>query len=172
MTSNDRDIPARDALPEALRFGLRELRRDTPPARDLWPGVSARIAAQPLPLARQRPQPRRRLRRAVWLATAASVALAVAIGWQFHPAHAPSSAPSRDTMLVRQADAMTLEYDAALRELEAVTPIARSQDALKQLDRSAAEVRAALALDPDAIFLLERLRHVYARRLSLSQRLA
>ena len=41
-----------------------------------------------------------------------------------------------------------------------------------ELDRSAAEVRAALRQDPDARFLFNRLQSVYARRLDLSRRLA
>jgi hypothetical protein len=41
-----------------------------------------------------------------------------------------------------------------------------------KLDRSAAQIRGALAKDPDARFLLERLRHTYAMRLALTQRAA
>ena len=44
--------------------------------------------------------------------------------------------------------------------------------ALRQLDRSAAEVRSALAQNPDARFLLDRLQKLYAQRLALTQRLA
>lgn len=30
-------------LPDALRWQLRALRRDQPPARDLWAGIAARL---------------------------------------------------------------------------------------------------------------------------------
>ena len=43
--------------------------------------------------------------------------------------------------------------------------------ALRELDRSAATIRAALTRDPDARFLLDRLQDTYRRRLSLTQRL-
>jgi len=179
MMHDDHDPTVSEALPDALRFRLRELRRDVPPARDLWPALSARLAAAQAHapaqhiVAASRHRRRRGLRGVTWLATAASVALAVGIGWQLRPTAVPtpSSDTNRDAMLVRQADAMTREYDAALRELEAAAPATRQAGVLRQLDRSANEVRAALARDPDAAFLLERLQRVYAQRLSLTRRL-
>ena len=73
-----------------------------------------------------------------------------------------------------EARAMTREYDAALREVEASAPeaTATQQPALHELDRSAAQIRTALARDPDARFLLERLRRTYSLRLALTQRAA
>lgn len=43
---------------------------------------------------------------------------------------------------------------------------------LRELDRGADQVRAALRKDPDARYLLQRLQSLYARRLDLAQRLA
>ena len=43
MTSHD-PTPLSD---DALRWQLRALRQDTPPARDLWPDLAARLAATP-----------------------------------------------------------------------------------------------------------------------------
>lgn len=180
-TPHDHDDPvAPEPLPDALRLRLRGLRREVPPTRDLWPGLSARLAAHPQPVAaaatpplRTTPHRRRRgLRHVAWIATAASVAFAIGIGWQLRPAAVPSPTDASRPMLVQQADAMTREYDAALREFETAAPGARHAGALRQLDRSAAEVRAALARDPDAAFLLEQLQRVYAQRLSLTRRLA
>jgi hypothetical protein len=73
-----------------------------------------------------------------------------------------------------EARAMTREYNAALREVEASAPEASAtqQPALHELDRSAAQIRTALARDPDARFLLERLRRTYSLRLALTQRAA
>lgn len=156
-----------DALDGRLRFALRELRRDDPPATDLWPGIAARIAHAPQH-APQRPgavaTPRRRM---VPWALAASMALAVGIAWQLRP---PAAAPDPASSPVSQeAAALTREYEAALSELDHAGP---SDDAaLRELDRSAATIRAALARDPDARFLLDRLQHTYRRRLSLTQRL-
>jgi hypothetical protein len=43
---------------------------------------------------------------------------------------------------------------------------------LRELDRSARQIRTALARDPEARFLLERLRRTYSLRLELTQRAA
>jgi len=87
---HDNDAP----LPEELRHSLPALRRDSAPGRDLWPGISARIAgdgqqgeavASPFALpgvtSPSRAQRGRRSRRLLALATAASLAAAAAIGW-------------------------------------------------------------------------------------------
>lgn len=185
---HDNDSSAPEPLPDGLRLRLRGLRRDVPPARDLWPDISARLAAHPqataadpahaaTPLRAAPHRHRRGLRRFGWLAAAASIALAIGIGWQLRPQAVDAPVAGRDAMLVRQADAMTREYDAAVRELETAKRTVHEAaavgetGALQQLDRSAAEVRAALARDPDALFLLEQLRRVYTQRLSLTRRL-
>lgn len=123
------------------------------------------------PPAGRRCPKRRGLHRLGWLAAAASITLAIGIGWQLRPQAVDAPAIGRDAMLIHQADAMTCEYAAAVRELETVKPAVRETGALQQLDRSAIEVRAALARDPDAIFLLEQLRRVDNHRLSLTRRL-
>lgn len=161
-------------LDASLRLQLRGLRHDREPARDLWPGIAARIAAAPAA------SPRRHgaSRYAPW-ALAASLVLSVGVAWRMQPPPAPapgtpvSSTPGSLSM-DREADAMTREYHAALHELQASTPdrsAARpEQPALRQLDQSARQIRTALARDPDARFLLERLRRTYSLRLELTQR--
>jgi hypothetical protein len=76
--------------------------------------------------------------------------------------------------LDRQADAMTREYQAALREIEATTPGRTDAHpeaaALRELDHSAKQIRTALERDPDARFLLDRLRKTYTQRLAITQR--
>ncbi len=190
MTTHDHNAMPQDpdGLPDALRWQLRGLRREAMPERDLWAGISARIAAEPVAAqtapahAVALPSPRRNLG---WLAMAASVALAVGLVWQLRPAGteavsqyesfasaAPHADPTTAILISREASAMTWEYKAALREIDAHNrPIANAA-ALRQLDRSAAEVRSALAQNPDARFLLERLKKLYAQRLALTQRLA
>jgi hypothetical protein len=155
------DRPIDDAR---LRWALRGLRRDALPEHDLWPQIAARIAGEP---ARQSPKRRIDTRFVGW-AMAASLLLAVALVWQLRPA---PQAPGDDTLIAREARAMTSDYSGALQELTASAPVATSGDpALDELDRSAAQIRHALARDPDARFLLDRLRHTYALRLALTQR--
>ncbi|HEU4991022.1 MAG TPA: hypothetical protein VFT52_00800 [Luteimonas sp.] len=174
--SHDRDAP----LDASLRLQLRGLRRDIDPAGDLWPGIAARLAAAPQ-AARQPAAPRRghgASRFAPW-ALAASLVLVVGVAWKMQP---PSLAPAASTagqdetglMLNRQADAMTREYQAALHELEAAAPgrteAHPEQPVLRELDHSARQIRTALERDPDARFLLDRLRKTYTLRLELTQR--
>jgi hypothetical protein len=174
---NDRDDVPLDA---SLRLQLRGLRRDVEPAADLWPGIAARIAAVPRS-AQPAPSARRghgAARLAPW-ALAASLVLAVGVAWKMQP---PSIAPAVAAttqaagapMLDRQADAMTREYQAALHEIEAATPGRTAAHpeaaALRELDHSAKQIRTALERDPDARFLLDRLRKTYTQRLAITQR--
>ncbi len=159
-----------DGLSDRLRWSLRGLRREALPERELWPAISARIATQPrVPAGRHR-RGHGAWRRLAPLATAASLILAAGLAWQLRPASAPE--PASDPLaglLGREADAITREYQAALSELDTIADA--DAPGLRELDRSAAQIRTALARDPDARFLLERLQHTYARRLALTQRL-
>ena len=177
---DDHEAGRNDApLDASLRLQLRGLRRDVDPSADLWPGIAARIAAAPRS-AQRSPSMRRGpggSRLAPW-ALAASLVLVVGVAWKLQP---PSLAPSAAVaasaglpMLDRQADAMTREYQAALHEIEAATP-GRTQAhpeaaALRELDHSAKQIRTALERDPDARFLLDRLRKTYTQRLAITQR--
>ena len=161
-----------------MRMALRGLRRDIEPGRDLWPGIAARLQSLP----QQRTQ-RRQKSRPAWLwpvALAASVVMAVGVAWQIKPLEpatdvvpriAQSSTPAGAATLVqREADSMTLHYDAALRELALRAPPAGWQPGLDALDLSAIEIRSAMQQDPNSRLLLERLRATYTRRLVLARR--
>src|SRR5690606_34416963 len=67
-----------------LRLQLRGLRRDIPPATDLWPGIAARIATPPAASRRPRTQ-----RYAPW-ALAASLVLALGVAWKMQPRPVPA----------------------------------------------------------------------------------
>ena len=142
-----------------LGWRLRQLPRGIEPPRDLWPGIHARLG-------RRAPRGRRWM---AGLALAASLVLAIGLG-----VVRESPGPSRDgrgaSALPREADAMRLEYEAALARFEGVPMPEALAPALATLDDSAVDIRQALAADPDAVFLLEQLRRTYARRLSLTQR--
>lgn len=178
MNTHDNDIDTGND--ERLLWQLRALRREQLPANDLWPGIAARLAQKPASAAGGNVVPlrRRRIARLAPWALAASLALAVGVAWQQRPEaivpqpsaitvmRAPGQAP-----IHREAEAMTREYAAALRELQAAgRPAGEVGNTLRQLDRSAKQIRTALQRDPDARFLLERLRHTYEKRLELTQR--
>jgi hypothetical protein len=175
---NNNKFEADGALPDALRWELRALRQDVAPERDLWPSIAQRLATTP----QVAPAPvvaRRTWRGIAPLATAASLALALGIAWQLRPIEAPVTSPAANDphaqLITREAFAMTLEYQAALREVNADRPATRPaaiSSEIKLLDQSAAQIRTALTRDPSARFLLDRLQHTYTRRLELTQRLA
>lgn len=153
----------------ALRMALQSLRRDIEPGHDLWPGIAAKLSPQPVAA---RP-PRR-----TWpFAIAASMLLA--LGWARQGAPdlarplvvaAPASTPAAGAPVASEAEALTLHYQAALRELDARAAPASWQPGLDALDHGAQQVLAALRQSPQSPQLLERLRQIYARRLALSRR--
>ena len=164
--------PGHDGGDAALRLALRGLRQDRDPGRDLWPGIEARIHALP-----QASVPVSPTKRGAWpLAMAASMLLSAGVAWQMRPAEAPAAAQATAyqavaaTLVQREATTLTVQYQAALRELEFQPAPANWQPGLDALDRSAAEIRSALQQNPDSRLLLERLRETYTRRLALSRR--
>ncbi|WP_132999498.1 hypothetical protein [Luteimonas arsenica] len=188
-----------DPLPPPLAANLRKLRADVAPGRDLWPGIAAKLpprAPGEAPLADAGPahaaapatavrRGRHRFRRRnLGYAAAATIVLATAIGWQLLPVQAPpapvddpaatlAAATDFDTPLLHAADALAREYQGALREVQAANGATAATDGLDaELDRRAAEVRAALARDPDALHLFHRLQRIYAHRLALNLRQA
>jgi negative regulator of sigma E activity len=149
---------------DSLRWRLRGLRQDTPPHRDLWPGIAERIAVTP-----QLQEPSRSLhvrQLAPW-AVAASVLLAVGLVWQKQ-----ALPETKESLFQREAIALTREYQGALAQFSSTEAPPEFAPALDALDRSAAQIRSAIDTDPNARFLLDQLRRTYARRLALSQRAA
>jgi hypothetical protein len=157
-----------------LRRQLRALDRERSPEQDLWPTIATRIAALP---ARRAPVPQ-------WSRWAVAALLLVAVGaalrWM-----APQPSPTADeaavaiapeppstvtvrSPLLREADALNLQYRAALAEFAAPLP-RELQPAATTLNASAAELRAALSEHPDNPYLLNQLRRTYDLRLRLNQ---
>lgn len=172
MNTEHREPASDGELPDALRWQLRALRRDQPPANDLWPGIAARLQPQVAAPVRA-PRPR-------WLApfaVAATLVLAIGFTGVWRGDQAANDAPQArsESLLQREAAGMTLQYQAAMQEMQRVAPAPNAtalQPAFEELDRNAALILDALAHDPDSRLLLEQLRRTYARRLALAQRVA
>jgi len=146
-----------------------ELARDIPPPRDLWPAISAAIAAGE-PVATARP------RRAAWLpavglaAGVALVAIGVLIGRNITPQTTPNVATNtqpaqnpevipaalRDAEYRKQRDQLLVEVQT---RLQAMPEAEREKVAasLKTLQRSIQEIEAALGRDPANALLQELL---------------
>lgn len=142
-----------------LRWQLRQLPREIDPPRDLWPGIADRL---------QRPAAPRRRPWFAAFAVAASLCVAAGLAWQLRQPATP--APGfRAELVQREAEALTREYQAALDQFQGAPMPEPLAPALATLDRSAADIREAIASDPEAVFLLDQLRRTYSRRLSLTQ---
>lgn len=158
-----------------LRRSLRALERERAPSRDLWPAIARRIAAAEAQAAGHAVAARR-APRWPWLALAASVLLAVLVALPQMPQRpelpgdplAGSALPQARSLQL-QADALTLEYVAALDQLGGRHLPPALAPALTELDSSATQIRAALRQDPQAHFLLDQLRRTYDQRLRLTQ---
>jgi hypothetical protein len=161
-----------------LRRHLRNLPHEREPGRELWSGIEARIATT---------SPARRTRAARrWfgLALAAAASLTLAIATLLRPELLPlpggngassgvagvSNDRPAPSALRFEADAMTIEYRTALDGFTAAPLSPALQAAATELDASAAQLREALRAQPDATYLLDRLRHTYDQRLKLTQR--
>jgi hypothetical protein len=164
-TPND---PGHDEL-DLLRR-LRQLPRERDPQRDLWTGIEARLAPATRPAAR----PARWLGLALAAGIAALAVLATRAGMDAPAPSAPLAAAPADAPpappLPREADALTLEYRLALETFESAPLPPALQAAAVELDASAEQLRLALREQPQAPYLLDRLRQTYDQRLKLTQR--
>ena len=145
-----------------LRWQLRQLPREIEPAHDLWPGIAAGI---------EKRRARKPWRWTFALAMAASLVLAIGVWMRLAPLHREAAPADLTAEVVRkEAHSMTRQYQAALRELSAAPVPADLKPSLHTLDQSAAQIRQAIAADPDSVFLLHQLQKTYSRRLALTQR--
>jgi negative regulator of sigma E activity len=160
---------------------------DRPPARDLWPGIAARLGepVKVVPLA-----PRRRLAFSIpQLAAAAVVLMAVSAGsvllvtdGRRTPAPVAAAAPAGTLPQVAGlASAEGVQsYDAAIRELQAALDARRSlldtatvravQQSLAVIDAAIRQAEAALAQDPNSMYLNSHLERALGRKLEVLRR--
>ena len=159
-----------------LRWKLRQLPRERELSRDLWPAIAAAIGAPGSRFVNQ-PQPAAShgLR---WTSAIAAALVLASVGWSLLPRpgllHSvlPSRRNSEHVLVLQEADAIRNRYQAELSQFRGSPVPEDFASALRELDVSAENIRTALDRQPDAVFLLGQLRHTYARRLELTQRLA
>lgn len=154
-----------------LLAGIGELRRDIPPPRDLWPGISAAIGASPT---------RRRIGAAVRPAWALAAAVAcVAVGVWIGRASAPGAAritttepsPSSAELAWRVRYAPGARFERTREQLlgevgarlAGLPPKARAevQASLETVRRARATIEQALGRDPGNALLQEMLVNSY-----------
>ena len=164
-----------NSFPDSLRWQLRALRQDQAPTTDLWPGIAERL--QP-----REARPRRQSRWVGGLALAASLLLVVGTAVWLKPAPVGTTAPVattpgrpagpalRDGLMLTEAEHMSREYQAAVRELDTQPLPAALAPTLDELDRNAGIILDALRQDPTSPRLLKQLRRTYERRIELMRR--
>jgi hypothetical protein len=155
---------------------LKALPHAIEPDRDLFPGIAARLEP------RAAAQPRRR-GLFPFAAAAGFTAVAIAAGWlalQRGPgADVPMAAnvAASTPVMLREARALRAEFDAALvaGTADQWTQVREQADprfvaAWTELDAAEAELSEALEQDPNARFLLNRLKQVQEQRLHLTRK--
>jgi len=160
---------------------------DRPPERDLWPGFAARLAgdADVVPL---EPRRRRFAFSIPQLAAAALVLMSVSAGAALLATHAAgpavftTAAPSatvRSVAGLASAEGVA-SYDVAIRDLETTLAARRStldtatvravQQSLTIIDAAIRQAEAALAQDPNSMYLNSHLEHALGRKLEVLRR--
>ncbi|MCK7592136.1 hypothetical protein [Pseudomarimonas salicorniae] len=142
-----------------LRQSLRALRTERQPPHDLWQQIAPRLPVR---------------RRAPWLPLAMAASLLVALPALLvlmRPV-APAGPARFASEVVREADAMSVQYRAALAEVGHLPLPDALRGAADQLERQAEQLHIALESHPQSVELLHQLRRTYDHRLRLSQRVA
>ncbi|MGH8123687.1 MAG: hypothetical protein ACREPT_13050 [Rudaea sp.] len=141
------------------RDRMRKLNTPEPPARELWPQISARIAQQP------RVAPRRDRRRA-FAAIAATVALASGAGLLAYRIDR-SAAPAVSVPVAATPPTITSEPPPRTALDWAVPSDPKLAAVAETLDKASADLQAALEARPDAVFLVSMINRTNAQRMRL-----
>ena len=195
-TSEDRPRPVDDEGSEDAHEwadAIRELSREIEPARDLWPGIEARIrerqATRPPTRRADPPSTPRRVRWTWGLGLAAAAGLAgIGIGSLLiqspggnggPPAgpevSAPSASMTSPVAAQERISAVEEAYEPALSELRLLaesadlSPETRQvlNESLETIDAAIREAQEAVEADPLAPRAVESLRHIYERKIDL-----
>ena len=152
---------------------LKTLPQTIEPDRDLWQGIDARLDV------RSAMQPRHTRSLFPFAAAAGFVALAITTGWMVlmrAPVQTQSAAATQSLPLIEEARALHTEFSAALvagtgNQFASLREQAdpRFVAAWIELDAAESELNAALQTQPDARFILNRLKQVQHKRLQITQ---
>lgn len=177
----------------ALRDEAGALPRELVPARDLWPGIAARLqelAVVPFPAPSASPFPARRSpSRPLALAAAAAVLMALSslLTLQAVRRESVPGRPGAGALVLRTAAGEPVaevdrEYERAATELVAAlnerrdvlapATLAAVNHGLAQIDEALAEIRGALARDPGSRELTRLLTTTHKRRVEMLRRVA
>jgi hypothetical protein len=156
------------------RNEMRKLGGAVEPARDLWPSIAARVAAEPADVSAAFS----RRRQMVWLAVAATVLIAVgstltAYRWQraATPLPVPANATAAAAPTAAATAAVAESSERPSTALDWAVPADPQLAATAQnLDNASAQLQDALERRPDAVFLVGLLNRTNAQRLRLMRK--
>ena len=158
-----------------LRRRLADLKRDIEPAADLWPGIAARVAATPQQRA-SRFHGGWRVALAASLVVAATLALSGVQQRRAATATAQIGAERAQAapFVAGQVRSLDSAYAGALDELrtqpgDGATVSPSLMTAAARLDAAEIELKASLAAEPRATYLIEMLGRTQAKRLELEK---
>jgi len=162
-----------------LRRRLADLKRDIEPGADLWPGIAARVAATE----QQHPARASRFHGGWRVALAASLVVAATLALSGVQQHRAETATAQigaaraqaAPFVAGQVRSLDGAYAGALDELRAqpseaaatVSPTLMA--AAARLDAAEIELKASLAAEPRATYLIEMLGRTQAKRLELEK---
>jgi len=187
-----------DSLKQLVTYAARLPSRDVAPARDLWPGIEARLGAPPLTVVRANEgarsgAPRRvsfsiaQLAAAAVLLMAISAATAWVVSNRMRGSSIPAAAaiqaevePTAPPDVVRPVNFADPQYDAAVSDLERALAERRNdlnprtveilERNLRLIDAAITQARQALEQDPGNAYLNRHLVESRRRKLELLRR--
>ncbi len=165
-----------DTTPDPLQRALQSLPLHRAPPADGWQRLQAALPARQSPgvttPAHLPVHSTRRRRRRRWpLPLAAGVAAALGVVMVLPVLRPAPPTPPRVASMQSQVQHLEQDYGQAVATLPDAVD-GRWQPALDEIDRSAAQIRAALHQDPGSRSLFEQLQRTYALRLELTRQAA
>ncbi len=165
MTMHDDRDELETGADRALHERLRALPTLREPPSALWSAIERGIA----PPVSMQPAPPLRRRRRGWIGGGLAMAAALGVLAVLLVPRLRQPEGVQPPLLVQQADAMSGVYHQAITALPVNAVPADLAPALRELDESAARIRAAIAQSPESGFLLGQLQRTYSKRLELTR---
>jgi hypothetical protein len=161
-----------------LRWRLRQLPRAREVPAKVWADVEMRLNVTPQNTLETRRAAQTAKPWRAWAIAASFTAIAfVGSALWLNRTEVQPSYPQAQ-MMANQVNLMTMEYQAALKELDHAGNVmamtnadADAEAELKLLDDSVKQIRHAITQNPRATYLLSMLRRTYMQRLQITQHL-
>jgi uncharacterized protein YhaN len=147
---------------------IAKLNKTSMPNRDLWPGIEYGIANEQLSQSQQHAHKRKRTSAKPLLAIAASIFVAMVIGF-FSFEH--GRLESGQALIVQMSSQHSAQKEALLTSLAGQPTTTQNwQQQLNELDEAAVAIKKALENEPNNAALLKMLQRIYEQQITLIER--